>query len=85
MVQDASRLREAGKGESMKRQPTPADVLAEAHSLIVHMDRVRPDVPAERLAAFERRYAQAVALRDIATTEAVFTGLNRRLRALGVE
>lgn len=67
----------------MKRRPTTADVLAETHSLIAQMDRVRPDVPAERLPAFEREYAKAVALRDIATQETVYIGLNRRLRSLG--
>lgn len=65
----------------MKRA-TVTDVLAESHGLIEHMDRVRSNVPAERLDAFEREYAQAVAIRDMAATESIVTGLNRRLAAL---
>jgi len=60
-------------------KPTTKDVLAESHALIVAMDRVRPDVPAARLDAFEREYAQAVAIRDMAATESIVTALNRRL------
>ena len=68
----------------MKRM-TITDVLAESHGLIEHMDRVRPDVPAERLDAFEREYAQAVAIRDMAATESIVTGLNRRLDIMGAK
>lgn len=63
-------------------KPTTKDVLAESHALIVAMDRVRPDVPAARLDSFEREYAQAVAIRDMAATESIVTELNRRLRNL---
>lgn len=80
MVQDACGLCKAGEVE-MKRA-TITDVLAESHSLIAHMDRVRHDVPSERLDAFEREYAKAVAIRDMAATESIVTGLNWRLNSL---
>lgn len=61
----------------MKRV-TSSDVLAEAHRLIGQMDRVRPDVHAERLAAFEQEYAKALEIRDAAAAGSISAGLRQR-------
>lgn len=59
-------------------KPTVQDALAEANAVIMAMDRVRPDVPPDRLDAFEREYSEATTLFDALVIAAIGAGLRKR-------
>jgi len=65
-------------------KPTVQDALSEANALIEAMDRVRANVPADRLDAFEREYSEATTLFDALVVAAIGTGLRKRRSMLTV-